>query len=312
VLFRSRPGGDAAIVRIHGTNRGLAIVTDCTPRYCLADPEQGGAQAVAETWRNLTAVGARPLAITDCMNFASPERPLVMGQFVGCIKGMTAACKALDYPVVSGNVSFYNETEGRGILPTPAIGGIGLIDDLDKTVDMALAAVGDALVLIGETGGHLGASLFARDILGREDGPAPTVNLAAERKHGDFVRELITQGTITACHDISDGGLLTAVAEMAMAALGAGRDIGVQLNEVSGDIPPLAWFFGEDQGRYLVTLPANEAPALIKSAEKLEIPMSIIGLCAGVALTLNASDAISIAELRQIHERWLPDLMAGD
>lgn len=307
-----RPGGDAAVVRIHGSNRGLAISTDCTPRYCLADPEQGGAQAVAETWRNLTAVGARPLAITDCMNFASPERPRIMGQFVGCIKGMAAACEALDYPVVSGNVSFYNETEGQGILPTPAIGGIGLIDDLDKTVDLALAAEGDALVLIGATGGHLGASLFAREILGREDGPAPAVDLAVERRHGDFVRGLIADGEITACHDISDGGLLVAVAEMALAALDAGREIGVRLAAPESGVSPLAWLFGEDQGRYLVTLPANAAPALSRRADNLEIPMNVIGLCTGATLTLGGSDAISIAELRQAHETWLPDLMAGD
>ncbi len=212
-----RPGGDAAVVRLEGGTKGLALVVDCTPRYCAADPRRGGAQAVAETWRNLTAVGATPLAITDNMNFGNPERPEIMGQFVGAIEGMREACLALDYPVVSGNVSLYNETNGAGILPTPVVGGVGLIADVRKSVSLGLKRAGESLVLIGETRGHLGASIYLREIAGREAGAPPPVDLAAERRNGDFVRTQIQAGLVSACHDISDGGLLVAVAEMAMA-----------------------------------------------------------------------------------------------
>ena len=209
-----RPGGDAAVVRIHGSQRALAVTVDCTPRYCFADPRQGGAQAVAETWRNLTATGAKPLAVTDNMNFGNPERPEIMGQFVGCIEGMRAACLALDYPVVSGNVSLYNETNGQAIPPTPVIGGVGLIEDSTKRVSVAYSEAGLSLVLIGETRGHLGASAYLTVVEGREAGPPPPVDLEAERRHGDFIRSQIEAGRILACHDLSDGGLGIALAEM--------------------------------------------------------------------------------------------------
>ena len=205
-----RPGGDAAVIRIHGSNRGLALATDCTPRYCAADAVAGGRQAVAECWRNLTAVGARPLAVTDCMNFGSPERAEVMGQFVGAVEGLREACLALDFPVVSGNVSFYNETRGVAIKPTPQIGGVGLIDDLDRMVDLAFRAEGETVLAVGETAGHLGQSLFSSVIDGAAGGAAPAVDLAAERINGDFVREAIGRGRISACHDVADGGLLVA------------------------------------------------------------------------------------------------------
>ena len=241
-----RPGGDAAVVRV-GERKALALATDCTPRYCHADPVRGGAQAVAESWRNLTAVGAEPLALTDNMNFGNPERPEIMGQFVGVIEGMREACLALDYPVVSGNVSLYNETSGNAILPTPVIGGVGLIADARHAIDLALKRDGDALILIGETHGHLGSSLYLREIEGREEGRPPPVDLAAERRQGDFVRAEIRAGHVAACHDLSDGGLLVAIAEMAMAG---GR--GVALDSQPADLPRHAWFFGEDQGRYLI------------------------------------------------------------
>src|SRR5581483_11890975 len=186
-----RPGGDAAVVRINESGKALALTTDANPRYCRADPARGGAQAVAETWRNLTAVGATPLAITNNMNFGNPEKPEIMGQFVGVIEGMRAACTALDYPVVSGNVSLYNETSGTAILPTPVIGGVGLIADVEKAVTLALKKEGNALYLVGETKGHLGCSLYLREIEGNDGGPPPPVNLAAERRNGDFIRHLI-------------------------------------------------------------------------------------------------------------------------
>ncbi|HEX9647971.1 MAG TPA: phosphoribosylformylglycinamidine synthase subunit PurL, partial [Alphaproteobacteria bacterium] len=218
------PGGDAAVVRVHGTTMGLALAADCTPRYCAADAALGAAQAVAETWRNLTAVGARPLAITDCLNFGNPERPEVMGEFVHALDGIARACRSLDFPVVSGNVSFYNETEGRNIPPTPQVGGVGLIDDIARTARIALPGPGLALVLVGETHGHLGQSLFARLLLGADLGPPPPVELEVERRNGDFVRALIAAGRVSCCHDLSDGGLYVALAEMAIAG-GVGADL---------------------------------------------------------------------------------------
>ena len=190
-----RPGGDAAVVRVNEGPKALALTSDVTPRYCEADPFEGGKQAVAEAWRNLTAVGARPLALTDNLNFGNPERPEIMGQFVGCIRGIGEACRALDFPVVSGNVSLYNETNGRAILPTPTIGGVGLLDDFTKSMTLAFKAEGEAILLIGETRGWLGQSLYLREICGREEGAPPPVDLAAERRHGDFVRGADPRGS---------------------------------------------------------------------------------------------------------------------
>ncbi len=306
-----RPGGDAGIVRIHGSRRALALTADCTPRYCAAHPESGGAQAVAEAWRNLTAVGARPLALTDCLNFGNPEREHVMGQFVGCLKGMAEACRALDFPVVSGNVSFYNETVGASIPPTPAIGGVGLIDDLDRTCDLALAAPGETLFLVGGAGGHLERSLYQRDVLGCEEGPPPAVDLAEERRHGDFVRRQIAVGRVSACHDISDGGLLVAVAEMALAALDAGRAPGAELRLPEGIGDPAAWLFGEDQGRYALSAPRAAAEALQADGADAGVPLAMIGTTGGDALTLRGAGAISVVELRRLHEAWLPDYMSA-
>jgi len=301
-----RPGGDAAVVRVHGTGKGLAVTTDCTPRYCKADPRAGGAQAVAEAWRNLTAVGARPLAITDCMNFGNPEKPEIMGQFVGAIQGMAEACRALDFPVVSGNVSFYNETQGRAILPTPAIGGVGVIADLSRQARIGFAGEGEAIVLVGATQGHLGQSLYRRELAGAEDGPPPPVDLAAERRNGDFVRALIADGAVRACHDVSDGGLLVALAEMALAG-----GIGATIEVPAGAGPATAWLFGEDQGRYLVALPAEGAAELVERAASEGVPACIIGSTGGDALTVTGAGHISLNELSELHESWLPAYMAG-
>jgi phosphoribosylformylglycinamidine synthase len=296
-----RPGGDAAVVRVHGTRKGLAITTDCTPRYCFADPVEGGRQAVAETWRNLTAVGASPLAITDCMNFGNPQRPEIMGQFVGCIEGMAEACAALDYPVVSGNVSLYNETNGTGILPTPAIGGIGLLDNYAQMATIAFKAEGEAVVLLGKTRGHLGQSLWLREIGGAEAGPPPPVDLAAERRTGDLVRDLIRSGRVTAVHDLSDGGLLVALAEMAL----AGR-IGAT---VAADpaLPAAAWAFGEDQGRYVVT--ARDPDAILTAARAAGVSAAVIGRTSGDAIAVEGGASAPIEQLRAAHERFLPELM---
>jgi len=306
-----RPGGDAAVVRIHGSDRGLAVAVDCTPRYCQAEPKRGGAQAVAESWRNLSAVGARPLAVTDNLNFGNPERPRIMGQLVGCIEGMGEACRALDYPVVSGNVSLYNETNGEAILPTPVIGGVGLIDDLARIADPAFKADGEAIVLIGETRGHLGASSYLKVCAGRSDGAPPPVDLAAERRNGDFVRGRIAAGRVTACHDLSDGGLAVALAEMAIAG-GRGARIVPPAPSADGarDAPPLhAWLFGEDQARYIVT--CGDGQALVDAAAAAGVPAAVIGTTGGATLTLPAGDPISLEDLSRAHEAWLPAYMDG-
>jgi phosphoribosylformylglycinamidine synthase subunit PurL len=297
-----RPGtADAAVVKLEGLQRALALTTDCTPRYCLADPETGGAQAVAEAWRNLTAVGARPLAITDNMNFGNPEKPEIMGQFAAAIRGMAAACEALDFPVVSGNVSLYNETEGRAVLPTPAIGGLGVLDDASKAVGLALPPWLD-IVLIGATTGWLGQSIWLREIAGREDGAPPPVDLAVEKANGDFVRGHILNGTIRACHDVSDGGILVAVAEMAMLS-----GVGARLSTHPRDIPGHAFWFGEDQARYIVAVPDHAN--FTRIAESAGIPALRLGTSGGQDLTLPDGCTISVTSLRAAHERFFPSWM---
>jgi phosphoribosylformylglycinamidine synthase subunit PurL len=296
-----RPGGDAAVVRIAGRAKALALATDCTPRYCHADAKRGGAQAVAESWRNLTAVGATPLAITDNMNFGNPERPQVMGELVQAIEGMREACLALDYPVVSGNVSLYNETEGRAIWPTPVVGGVGLIADAARTVSLALTRPGEAILLVGETKGHLGASLYLREVLRREDGAPPPVDLAAERRNGDFVRGEIAARRVSACHDLSDGGLLVALAEMAIAG-GIGAAIACP-----SPLPPHAFLFGEDQARYLLV--TGQPEAVTAAAARAGVAVRRLGLTGGDALTVAGYGAISINELRRINEAWLLSFM---
>jgi len=297
-----RPGGaDAAVVRIEDHDRALAMTTDCTPRYCLADPEEGGKQAVAEAWRNITAVGALPLAITDNMNFGNPEKPEIMGQFASAVRGMAAACIALDFPVVSGNVSLYNETEGRAILPTPAIGGVGVLEKAAQAVGLAMPAKGD-LVLIGETEGWLGQSLWLREIAGREEGAPPPVDLVAERRNGDFVRARILAGEVLASHDCADGGLLVAVAEMAM-----GSGIGAKLASVPEGIPAHGFWFGEDQARYVLAV--TDGAALIAKASAAGVPARLIGTAGGGDLVLPDGTAISVPKLAAAHEATLPALM---
>jgi phosphoribosylformylglycinamidine synthase len=261
---------------------------------------------VAEAWRNLTAAGARPLAVTDCLNFGNPERADVMGQFVGCIEGLGAACRALDFPVVSGNVSFYNETNGQEVQPTPGIGAVGLIADLDRMATPAFKTESETLIVIGETRGHLGASLYARDIAGRGAGAPPPVDFDAERRNGDFVRGLIETGRVSACHDVSDGGLLVAVAEMALAG-GVGATL-----EVPDDVPSRhAWAFGEDQGRYVVSVAAAVAAEIFTLAAAAGVPAAAIGHTGGTALTVSGGHPISLEELREAHEAWMPAYMAA-
>jgi phosphoribosylformylglycinamidine synthase len=296
------PGGDAAVVRLNDSGKALAASTDVTPRYVEADPYEGGKQAVAECWRNLTAVGAEPIAVTDNLNFGNPERPDVMGQFVMAVKGIGDACRALDFPVVSGNVSLYNETNGRPILPTPAIGGVGLIADLGRMATLAFKQDQDAIVLIGGHGRHLGQSLYLREVHGLEDGPPPAVDLDRERRHGDFVRALIHAGRVSACHDISDGGLLIALAEMAL-----GGGIGAVIGE-SEDINHVS-LFAEDQGRYVVTCGGSAAEAIVNDARNHGVEALAIGRTEGRRLIVEGLMSISLDDLRQAHEGWFPAFM---
>ena len=298
-----RPGGDAAVVRVEEGPKALALTADVTPRYCEADPFEGGKQAVAEAWRNLTAVGARPLALTDNLNFGNPERPEIMGQLVGCIRGIGEAARALDFPIVSGNVSLYNETNGQAILPTPTIGGVGILDGFTKSMTLAFKAEGEAILLIGKTRGWLGQSLYLREICGREEGAPPPVDLAVERRHGDFVRALIGDGLVTAVHDVSDGGLLVALAEMAMASrLGA-------VLEASSGIPAHAFWFGEDQARYVIT--AKDADRVMQLAKVAEVPIMRLGATGGRVLAFGGERPLPVADLHQRFEAWLPAYMAA-
>ncbi|WP_114943018.1 phosphoribosylformylglycinamidine synthase subunit PurL [Microvirga calopogonii] len=300
------PGGDAAIVRIEDGPKGLALTTDVTPRYCEADPFEGGKQAVAEAWRNITAVGGLPLALTDNLNFASPERPESMGQFVGCVRGIGEACKALDFPVVSGNVSLYNETNGQGILPTPAIGGVGLLDDVTVNASIAFKQEGEAIILIGATQGWLGQSIYLRDVCGREEGAPPPVDLAQEKRNGDFVRQLVRSGQVKTVHDLSDGGIALALAEMAMAG-----QMGAEITAVPEGLPLHAFLFGEDQARYLIAVDEDVAADILYEAGAGGIPAVTLGITGGDALILPGRQAISVKQLKAAHEAWLPEYMTG-
>jgi len=297
----SATGADAGIVRIHGTRKALAVTSDCTQRYVQNDPYEGGKQAVAEAWRNLTAVGAEPIAITDNLNFGNPERPEIMGQIVRAIDGMAEACAALDFPVVSGNVSLYNETNGAAIPPTPTVGAVGLLADYGDHIDFSNLRDGDVLVLIGVSQGELGASLYLRELLGREDGAPPPVDLAVERKNGDFVRGLIREKAVSAVHDLSDGGLVVAAAEMALSS-----DIGLTLIATS-QLHAHCFLFGEDQARYLVA--TRDPEALIARAHAEGVHAIVVGEAGGAAFASRELFSIPLSKLRQAHEGWLPGYM---
>lgn len=305
-----RSGGDAAVVRVHGTRKALAMSTDCTPRYCYADPYEGGKQAVAETYRNISAVGAKPLAITNCLNFANPQRPEIMAQIVGCLEGMSAACQVLDYPIVSGNVSLYNESKATGggsaILPTPAIGGVGLLDDYGKMATIAFKAEGETIYLVGQEPwasahherGHLGQSLWLRELHGREDGAAPHVDLVLEKNAGAFIRACIARGLVTAVHDVSDGGIAVALAEMALAS-GLGAEV-----EAHPDYTAAQWWFGEDQGRYLVTVKDVKAFQAYVAEGEEDCGVRRLGTVGGDSLL-----GVPVTALREAHESFFRDWM---
>ncbi len=306
-LADSATAADAGIVRVHGTKKALAVTSDVTPRYVAADPFEGGKQAVAEAWRNLTSVGADPIAITDNLNFGNPERPEIMGQIVRAIDGMAQACRALDFPVVSGNVSLYNETSGVGIPPTPTVGAVGLLPDSSKRAGYGKLQPGHLVILIGEPGSHLGQSLYLREILGREEGPPPPVDLAVERRTGDLVRGLIQDGVVTTVHDLSDGGLLLAATEMALAS-----NVGIAFGPDAADLPSL---LGEDQARYLIAVPNPVAMEVYERAEAAGVRAEPLGMAGGCELAVIPAHgeplfAIDLDDLRAAHEGWMPAYMA--
>jgi phosphoribosylformylglycinamidine synthase II len=307
-----RPGGDAAVVRVHGTQKGLAMSTDCTPRYCYADPYEGGKQAIAECYRNLSAVGATPLAVTNCLNFANPQRPEIMAQFVGCLDGMGDACRALDFPIVSGNVSLYNESKATGggsaILPTPAIGAIGLLADWSKSATIAFKGTGDVIVLIGERSGHLGQSLWLREVHGREEGTPPPVDLEAERRNSEFVRAHIATGALTAVHDVSDGGIAVTIAEMALAG-----NVGAMLH---APLPcgVACALFGEDQGLYVATVADHLLLETLMAADAAGVEIERIGRTIANRLIFELPDndhVVALDDLRSAHEGFFPKLMGN-
>lgn len=301
-----RPGGDAAVVRLDMRRRkALALTSDVTPRYCEADPYEGGKQAVAECWRNLNAVGAKPLAVTDNLNFGSPEREETMGQFVGCVEGIAAACEALSFPVVSGNVSLYNENKvtRNAILPTPTIGGVGVLDDYDKMATVAFKNDGDIILVIGETKGWLGQSIYLREIAAQEKGAPPPVDLEVEKRNGDFVRQLICETHVSACHDCSDGGLLVAIGEMALAG-----NMGARL-EAADHAHPHAFWFGEDQARYVITASQAEAEKILAQAQRSGIAAQRLGTVSGITIELAGEKPLELARLRETHEGWFPAYM---
>ena len=301
-LEDSATGADAGIVRVHGTRKALAVTSDCTPRYVQNDPYEGGKQAVAEAWRNLTAVGSDPIAITDNLNFGNPERPEIMGQIVRAIDGMAEACRVLDFPVVSGNVSLYNETNGAAIPPTPTVGAVGLLTEYSLRADFAGMKAGDTLVLLGSNAGELGASIYLREVFGREDGAPPPVDLALERRTGDFVRGLIKSRQVTVVHDLSDGGLIVAAADMALAS-----NVGLTLDATSpGNAHP--FLFGEDQARYLIA--TSDPESLLKTAADAGLHASVVGQAGGEAFASKQGlFSIPMATLRTAHEAWLPGYM---
>jgi phosphoribosylformylglycinamidine (FGAM) synthase-like enzyme len=297
-------GGDAALVRVHGTNKALAVTTDCTPRYVAADPFEGTKQAVAETYRNISATGATPLAITNCLNFGNPQKPEIMGQIVRAIKAIRESSIVLDYPVVSGNVSLYNETDGVAIKPTPAIGGVGLLKDLNQRCNIKLKNIDDQIYVIGPSRGHIGCSLYQREILKIKDqNQPPKVDLEQEKKHGEFVRKLIAQNIINACHDVSDGGILIALFEMCNANLAFELDSS-NLKNFANDLDDNSLLFGEDQARYLVAVSPEDSLKLEKIAKENQIDIFKVAIVITDKIKINQQE-VEVSKLQELHSNFL-------
>ncbi len=299
-----KPGGDSGVVRVHGTKKAIAATVDSSAIYCWAHPLTGGKQIVCETWRNLISVGAKPIAITNCLNFGSPENEENMGEFVECVQGIGEACKYLDYPVVSGNVSFYNQTKEIGIKPTPAIGGVGLIKDYKKMITMNLKKTGNLVLVLGKTEGHIDQSLFSRVILNEKNGPPPEVNLFNEKNNGETLLKLIEKNYIKSAHDVSLGGIITAISKMCIMGTK-----GIQLNKPKFLINDIEYFFAEDQGRYLIEIDPNDLEEVTKILDKNSVHYDKIGKILDKDLIIDQKTKLSIDELKSYNTNWLKNYM---
>ena len=294
-----KPGGDSAVIRIHGKNKGIAITVDSSAHYCLANPVAGGKQVVSEAWRNLISVGANPVAITNCLNFGNPEKDKIMGQFVECIDGISQACTYLDFPVVSGNVSFYNETKDKAISPTPTIGGVGLIKNLNTMMTKNIKEIGSYILVIGKTLGHLDQSEFFREVVGVKDGSPPAVNLFNEKNNGLLVQALISKKLLNSVHDISSGGILIALVEMCISG-----NIGAKIKIPNGKLMPHEYLFGEDQSRYLIEVNEKNKNEVYKTLEKNSIFYEMLGKTQKDSLVLDKEFNIKLNDLNELNSSW--------
>ena len=300
-----KPGGDAGVVRVHGTNKAVAASVDSSAIYCWAHPLSGGKQIVCESWRNLISVGAKPIAITNCLNFGSPENKENMGEFVECVQGLSEASAYLDFPVVSGNVSFYNQTKDIGIKPTPVIGGVGLIKDYTNMVTMDLKEADNLLLVIGKTEGHLDQSLFARDILNEKNGPPPEINLFNEKNNGETVLKLINKKIIKAAHDVSLGGIITALSKMCI----KGKK-GVTLKKTNYLINQFEYLFGEDQGRYIIEISKDDLESVTMILHDNSVHFDELGTVNEDCLIIDDKTKVSIDDLIKSHTNWLANYMS--
>ena len=300
-----KPGGDSGVVRVHGTNKAVAASVDSSAVYCWAHPSTGGKQVVAESWRNLISVGATPIAITNCLNFGSPEKENNMGEFVECVQGIGEASKYLNFPVVSGNVSFYNQTKEIGIKPTPSIGGVGLIKDYKKMISMDLKEINNLVLIIGKTEGHIDQSLFARTILDEKNGPPPEVNLFNEKNNGESILNLIDKGYVKSAHDISLGGLLVAISKMCIQG-----SKGIKINKPKNLINEIEYFFAEDQGRYLIEINKEDLKEVTKILDKNSVHHEEFGIITENDMIINEKTKVTIDELKSYYTNWLSKYMS--
>ena len=299
-----KPGGDAGVVRVHGTNKAVAASVDSSATYCWAHPITGGKQVVAENWRNLISVGAKPIAITNCLNFGSPENENNMGEFVECVQGIGEACKYLNFPVVSGNVSFYNQTKDIGIKPTPSIGGVGLIKDYKKMITMQLKEINNVVLIIGKTEGHIDQSIFARIILDEKNGPPPEVNLFNEKNNGETILKLIDQDLVKSAHDISLGGMITAISKMCIKG-----NKGIRLNKSKNLINQVEYFFSEDQGRYLIEINPDNLKKVTKILNDNSVHFEELGIIIENDIIIDEKTKLTIDELKSYNTNWLENYM---
>jgi phosphoribosylformylglycinamidine synthase subunit PurL len=300
-----KPGGDSGVVRIHGTNKAVAASVDSSAVYCWAHPLTGGKQVVCESFRNLISVGAKPMAITNCLNFGSPENEVNMGEFVECVQGIGEASEYLKFPVVSGNVSFYNETKDEGIKPTPSIGGVGLIKNYKKMITMDFKDLDNIALVIGKTEGHLDQSILARSILDEKNGPPPEINLFNEKNNGETLLKLIENDFIKSAHDVSLGGIITAVSKMCIKG-----NKGINLNKPKSLINEIEYFFGEDQGRYIIEITKKDLKKVADILNKNAVHFDELGTINENQLYINDKTKVTIDELKTYNTNWLTDYMS--